>query len=178
MKFQSGNPVRAEDAAWSLQRAVKLNKSPAFILTQFGLTPERRPDGDVRGLRLTLSWTSLCAIYVLNCLFSAEVASVVDKETVMAHVEGDDFGNAWLSTHSAGSGPFSLAAWRPNEVVQFAANPIISPGQARHGAGDRAQRAGKQRPAAAAEQGDIDVAWNLVPTDVDGIAGNDNEGRQ
>ena len=39
VKFQSGNPVRAEDAAWSLQRAVKLNLSPAFILTQFGLTP-------------------------------------------------------------------------------------------------------------------------------------------
>lgn len=38
--FASGNPVRAEDAAWSLQRAVKLNKSPAFILNQFGLTPE------------------------------------------------------------------------------------------------------------------------------------------
>ncbi|PZP18143.1 MAG: ABC transporter substrate-binding protein, partial [Kocuria rhizophila] len=40
VKFQSGNPVRAEDAAWSIQRAVKLDKSPAFILTQFGLTPE------------------------------------------------------------------------------------------------------------------------------------------
>lgn len=38
--FQSGNPVRAEDAAWSLQRAVKLNKSPAFILNQFGFTAE------------------------------------------------------------------------------------------------------------------------------------------
>lgn len=39
IKFQSGNPVRAEDAAWSLQRAVKLNLSPAFILNQFGFTP-------------------------------------------------------------------------------------------------------------------------------------------
>ena len=40
VKFQSGNPVTAEDAAWSLQRAVLLNKTPAFILTQFGFTPE------------------------------------------------------------------------------------------------------------------------------------------
>ena len=38
--FQSGNPVRAEDAAFSLQRAVILNKTPAFILSQFGFTPE------------------------------------------------------------------------------------------------------------------------------------------
>ena len=38
--FSSGNPVRAEDAAWSLQRIVKLNKNPAFIISQFGFTPE------------------------------------------------------------------------------------------------------------------------------------------
>ena len=36
LKFHSGNPVRAEDVAWSLQRVVKLNKTPAFIITQFG----------------------------------------------------------------------------------------------------------------------------------------------
>ena len=40
VKFHSGNTVRAEDAAWSLQRAVKLNKAPAFILTQFGFTAD------------------------------------------------------------------------------------------------------------------------------------------
>ncbi len=38
LKFASGNPVTAEDVAWSFERAVKLDKSPAFILTQFGLT--------------------------------------------------------------------------------------------------------------------------------------------
>lgn len=40
VKFQSGNPVTAQDAEWSLRRAVILNKTPAFILTQFGFTPE------------------------------------------------------------------------------------------------------------------------------------------
>jgi len=34
--FASGNPLTAEDAAFSLQRAILLNKSPAFILGQFG----------------------------------------------------------------------------------------------------------------------------------------------
>ena len=174
VKFQSGNPVRAEDAAWSLQRAVKLNLSPAFILTQFGLTPENvdqmvTAEGNNVVIRLDQPYAQS---YVLNCL-SAEVASVVDKETVMTHVEGDDFGNAWLSTNSAGSGPFSLAAWRPNEVVQFAANPDYfqgKPGMARVIVRN-VQESSAQR--LLLEQGDIDVAWNLVPTDVDGIAGND-----
>ena len=31
-KFASGNPVTAEDAAFTLQRAVILNKAPAFIV--------------------------------------------------------------------------------------------------------------------------------------------------
>ena len=39
-RFHSGNPVTAKDAAWSLQRAVALNKSPGFILTQFGFTKD------------------------------------------------------------------------------------------------------------------------------------------
>ena len=38
LKFASGNPITAEDVAYSFERAVKLDKSPAFILTQFGLT--------------------------------------------------------------------------------------------------------------------------------------------
>ncbi len=37
LKFASGNPVTAEDVAFSFERAVKLDKSPAFLLTQFGL---------------------------------------------------------------------------------------------------------------------------------------------
>ena len=40
LKFASGNPLTAEDVAFSLQRAVILDKTPAFILTQFGFTKD------------------------------------------------------------------------------------------------------------------------------------------
>src|SRR5262249_34866091 len=36
-KFAGGNPITAQDAEYSVRRAVILNKTPAFILTQFGL---------------------------------------------------------------------------------------------------------------------------------------------
>ena len=36
LKFASGNAISAEDVVWSLQRAVLMDKGPAFILTQFG----------------------------------------------------------------------------------------------------------------------------------------------
>ena len=40
VKFHSGNPVTAKDAEFSLRRAVILNKTPSFILTQFGFTAD------------------------------------------------------------------------------------------------------------------------------------------
>ena len=43
-KFHSGNPVRAEDVVFSFARVVKLNLTPAFILTQLGWTPENIAD--------------------------------------------------------------------------------------------------------------------------------------
>ena len=84
--FHSGNPLRAEDAAWSLQRAVKLDKTPAFILTQFGFTPDNVEEmitfeGNTLTLRLDQPYAQS---FVLNCL-TANIASVVDKETVMAN---------------------------------------------------------------------------------------------
>ncbi len=39
-KFHSGNPVTADDVVYSFQRVIQLKDQPAFILTQFGLTPE------------------------------------------------------------------------------------------------------------------------------------------
>src|SRR5450755_2886666 len=36
LKFQSGAPVTAEDAAWSLQRVAILNKTSGFLVTQLG----------------------------------------------------------------------------------------------------------------------------------------------
>ena len=42
--FHSGNTLTAEDAAWSLQRVIKLNKTPSFILS-----PVRLHAGKCRG---------------------------------------------------------------------------------------------------------------------------------
>ncbi len=38
LTFASGNPVTAKDAAFSLQRVIKLNKTPVFLLSQLGWT--------------------------------------------------------------------------------------------------------------------------------------------
>ncbi len=171
-KFASGNPVTAEDAAFSLQRAVILNKSPAFIINQFGFTPENVADK----IKATDDTTLVLQVaekgspsFLLYCL-SASVGGIVDKKTVMAKAVGNDLGNAWLKAgNSAGSGPYQLRGWRASESATLEANPNHpTPPKTRrmivqHRAEPSAQLLGLQK-------GDIDIARDLTPDQLSTLA--------
>ncbi|MCP5420925.1 MAG: ABC transporter substrate-binding protein [Gammaproteobacteria bacterium] len=119
IRFASGNPLTAEDAAFSLRRVVRLNLSPAFILTQFGFTADnveqriRALDDSTLELQTDHAYAPTFMLYCLT----APVASIVDKQEVMKHETEGDLGHAWLRTQYAGSGPFKLRQWKPNEVL-------------------------------------------------------------
>jgi peptide/nickel transport system substrate-binding protein len=123
--FESGKPLTAEDCAFSLQRVVKLNKTPGFIITQFGLTAEN-VDAHIRAkdeytLELKVP-TVQATSFVLYCL-SATVGCVVEKALVMANQKDNDLGNAWLKTHSAGAGPYRLVEWQASDHIIMETNP-------------------------------------------------------
>ncbi len=172
VKFISGNPVRAEDAAWSLRRAVILNKTPSFILTQFGFTADNANDtitfdADANTVSITTD-KRYATSFVLNCL-TATIGGIVDKETAMANEVDGDMGNTWLKTNSAGSGAYSLVSWKPNESVTLQSNPdfyLGAPAMERvivqHVTESSTQRL-------MLERGDIDVARNLNPEDIAGV---------
>jgi peptide/nickel transport system substrate-binding protein len=125
-KFDSGNPVTAHDAAFSLQRVVKLNKTPGFIITQFGFTPDN-VDKLIRAvddysLEMKLPEEAEATSFVLYCL-SANVGSVVDMKTVMANQTNGDLGNGWLKTRTAGAGPYKLTEWAASDHVIIDTNP-------------------------------------------------------
>jgi peptide/nickel transport system substrate-binding protein len=184
MKFASGNPITAEDVAWSFERAVKLDKSPAFIITQFGINGDNVTEKAKATDESTFVFTvdkPYAPSFVLNCL-TATVASVVDKKLVMDHVKSvtpsadykydNDFGNEWLKTGYAGSGAYKLREWRANEVVVMERNDNYY--------GDKAKlnrviyRFMKESSAQrlALEAGDIDIARNLEPGDLDAVSKN------
>jgi peptide/nickel transport system substrate-binding protein len=184
LKFASGNPITAEDVAWSFERAVKLDKSPAFILTQFGLTGDNVTEKAKAVDPTTFTFTvdkAYAPSFVLNCL-TATVASVVDKKLVLDHVKpvtvdadhkyDNDFGNEWLKTNYAGSGAYKLREWRANEVVVMERNDNYYGEKAklnrviyRYMKESSAQRL-------ALEAGDIDIARNLEPGDLDAVTKN------
>jgi peptide/nickel transport system substrate-binding protein len=175
-KFNSGNPVTAHDAAFSLQRVVKLNKTPGFIVTQFGFNKDNVEQAiratDDYTLEMKLPSEAEATSFVLYCL-SANVGSVVDMKTVMANQTNGDLGNAWLKGRTAGAGPYNLTEWAASDHVIIDANPHAAekPNMRRivlrHVADPAAQLL-------LLEKGDADIARDLGSDQLKSIAGNKN----
>ena len=163
LKFSSGNALTAADVVYSFQRAVVLNKSPGFILTQFGFDKDsvlqKVKAVDDTTLTIVVS-KPFAPTFFLNCLTSG-VASIVDTKVVKANEKAGDFGNEWLKANSAGSGAYTVRAYRPSEQYSLEANanwylgaPKTKRVIVRHVVEPASQRL-------LLEKGDIDVARNL-----------------
>ncbi|MDQ2066136.1 ABC transporter substrate-binding protein [Xinfangfangia sp. CPCC 101601] len=171
--FASGNPVTAEDAAFSLRRVVKINKTPAFIMAQFGFTPENVEEMiTFEGDTVTIKTDKVYApSFFYNCL-TAAVGNIVDMKTVMANEVDGDMGNNWLKSNSAGTGAYVLKSFKAGEGYILEAREGHWRGDAKlknvfmqhipEGATERLLL----------EKGDIDIARALTPTDVAGLEGN------
>ncbi len=129
--FDSGKPVTAEDVAFSLQRVVKLNLTPGFVLTQFGWNADNvekmiHATGEY-SLEIVLPAVQASS-FVLYCL-SATCGSAVEKAIALAHQTKNDLGNEWMRTHSAGSGPYKLVEWAASDHIILDANPhaVVKP---------------------------------------------------
>lgn len=171
--FSSGNPVTAEAAADSLKRVIKLDKTPSFILTQFGLTKDNveetiKAEGDTVIITTDKPYAPS---FIYNCL-TAGVAEIVDVATVMTHEVDGDMGNAWLKSNSAGTGAYVLKSFKPNEGYILQAREGHWRGDApiknvlmRHIPEGATQRL-------LLEKGDIDIGREMTPVDIAGIEGN------
>ncbi|MDE2277669.1 MAG: ABC transporter substrate-binding protein [Burkholderiales bacterium] len=173
-RFASGNPLTADDVAFSWQRAVLLDKTPAFILTQFGLSKAnvRERVRATGPLTLTLQTDKPYApSLVFNCL-TANVAAVVDRKLLLANEVAGDFGNAWLRTRFAGSGPLKVREWRANEILVLERNEFhrATPARLARVIYRHIKEAATQRLLLA--KGDIDIARNLAPQDLAALAAN------
>ncbi|PBB92156.1 ABC transporter substrate-binding protein [Mesorhizobium sp. WSM3864] len=184
MKFASGNPITAADVAYSFERAIKLDKSPAFIINQFGISGDNVTEKAKAVDDTTFQFVvdkAYAPSFVLNCL-SATVASVVDSKLVKEHVAAvtpsadykwdNDFGNAWLKTGYAGSGPYKLREWRANEAVVLERNDNYNGEKAKLARVIYRNMKESSAQRLALEAGDIDVARNLEPNDLDAISKN------
>lgn len=111
-KFHNGDPVDAQAVKDSFARTLKINKGPAWMFAQF-LTPERIDVVDAHTVRFNLSKPYGAFLGLVPWWY------IVNVKEAMAHQEGDDLGQKWLTDHVAGSGPFKLKRIEPNSLYEI-----------------------------------------------------------
>jgi peptide/nickel transport system substrate-binding protein len=115
--FQSGNPFSADDVVFSFDRMKAMGQGNAYL---FG-TVEKAEAVDARTVKFTLSAPYAPFVAALTRL------PILDKALVMQNLgegEGEmrDWGQAWLSANSAGSGAYKIVSHNPQSETVMARN--------------------------------------------------------
>lgn len=116
--FTSGNPLTADDVVFSIQRMQALAQGNSYL---FGIVQSAEAV-DAHTVKITLSEP--------NAPFLASLVRlpIIDKVTVMANLaagdgEMGDWGQAFLSGNSAGTGAYVVVSHNPQAETVFARNP-------------------------------------------------------
>ncbi|MDF0601708.1 ABC transporter substrate-binding protein [Psychromarinibacter sp. C21-152] len=173
--FASGNPLTAEDVAWSMKRALELNLASASGFKSRGFESDKADEyfvaQDDHTFVLNLPQQDDPKLLIMT-LTQAGAGSILDKELVLENEQDGDMGQAWLTNNSAGSGAYVLTDWRSNEHVILTRNenfwgdaPEMRRVLMRHMPESQSQRL-------ALEQGDIDIGYSLSKPDLTALQDN------
>jgi peptide/nickel transport system substrate-binding protein len=112
--FSSGNPVTPADVVFSLHYALKQNGCEGYVL-------DSGFDNEVTSIKATGPDTVVVKLKTPDPIFLKTMSQqvvILDSKVVMAHGGNSKAGASWLSTHAAGSGPFTLTSYEPdNQIV-------------------------------------------------------------
>jgi peptide/nickel transport system substrate-binding protein len=166
-KFHNGDPVDAEAVRYSWERALKLNKGVAWMLKDC-LDPSGIEAVDARTVKVSLKTPYGAFLSFVPLWF------IVNPKQVIANL-GDDYGQKFLTTGDAGSGPFKINRWDPQGVMALDAVADYWKGW---------PMAAADRPAgviyrivrepaprkAALQRGEVDMVTEMTPDDYDQLA--------
>ena len=167
LKFGNGDPLTAKDVAFTFQRQVKINdpNGPASLLGN--MASVAAPDDSTVVFTLKAgndqTWP-----YVLG----TAAGPIVDSKVFPADKLLPD-------EQTVGSGPYKIASYSKNQLVQFEANPNYG-GPYKPQTSKIALKYYTTAPNLKldVQSGAIDVAWrSLTPTDIDSLrSANEREG--
>jgi len=108
--FQDGSPVEAKDVVYSMQRLLAINEGPAYLFS--GLVDSE----NVKAIDDHTVEIKLNRVYA-PFLSNTPLILVVNSDLVKENSD-DEWGEAYLSDHSAGAGPYMLDEWtRGSQMV-------------------------------------------------------------
>jgi len=104
--FHDGREMKAEDVVYSLNRILAVGKGAASLFKQM------IESGAAKALD---DYTVEFTLKKPSAIFLAVVPEIhiVNAALVKGHESGGDWGQAWLSKHSAGSGAYAIAEFDP-----------------------------------------------------------------
>ena len=164
-KFNSGNPVTADDVKWTFERLINLKDQPSQYVTNVAAI--NAVDAKTLDIMLVDPTQPILAI------LSGPNFGVMERKAVEAQggTSGKDAPTVdkatnWLNQHSAGAGPFTMVGWTRGAQILLTRNEHYFRGKVqfehvivRH-MGDSATQL------LAIKRGDIAVAFNLIPEQI------------
>jgi len=170
--FHSGNPLTAEDVVWSMRRLLHLNLAQASVWKSYGFS-KKNIDQQIKALddhtvQLTLPKANdpQLVIYSLGALGNL---GVLDRKTVLSHEVNSDWGNRWLTTNEAGSGPFMLDTWQAKDVLRMQRNPTYWREAPKMNRVVLRHFQESQTLRLMVEKGDLDIASNMAVADINAL---------
>ena len=122
LTFASGNPITADDVAFSLNRLKAIKGSPAFLADNIASVTAVDP----ATVAITLTAVDPSILFRLpNSAFSIVDSKLVKENGGSDAADADtaDTAEAYLNGKSAGSGPYSLDSWEQTVQTVLVRNP-------------------------------------------------------
>lgn len=174
--FASGNPVTVEDAIWSWKRILELELVGSATWQAYGFTLDNfdehvQADGNTVTITMPLEGDPQLILYIFG---KPSASSVIDRQVALEHEVDGDLGAGWLTTNTAGSGPFTLRNWTANDTIildrfddYWGGAPDMRRVLIRHMPESQTKRL-------MLERGDIDVGLALSVPDINALGTNDD----
>lgn len=174
LTFHSGRPITAQDVVGTFHRLLLMNLSPSNHFKSWGYTTDNMAelihaaDDHTVVMAMAAPFNAQLKLYFL----ATTLGVVLDMEEVMANEQNGDFGKAWLATRAAGSGPFTLRSWSPNDIAILERHDDYWDEVARMRRVVIRHIPESQAARLQLERGDLDVAYTLSGADFDGLENN------
>jgi len=168
VKFHSGNPLTADDVKFTFERLINLKDNPSELAANIDRIEVVDP--------LTVKIVMKDKNQPLLNLLVGPTFVIADSKTLKAHggtsgpdADKTDKATGWLDSNSAGTGPYVIRQWERNSQVVLDRNNAYWRDSAPF-----KRIVLKHIPESATqlltiENGDIDAALNLTPTQLDDL---------
>jgi peptide/nickel transport system substrate-binding protein len=122
--FSDGSPVEAKDVKWTLERLQNLKGSASYMMD--GVKSVDAPDAHTVVVTMAAPNSEFIGILAApnTGIINSDVATA-QGGSATAEGAPKDTAEPWFLAHSAGSGPYVLAGYKPNDELRLKANPAF-----------------------------------------------------